>query len=569
MMDEALSSTSPVPDVAFGDYLAEVNLAMRALEISRDPTAGFEVQFLRQISRNLEKVAQRRIRVISNAGALNPKGLAEKISDLCKEKGLDLKIAYTGGDNILPTFQELQASGEIFGHLEDGRAFDVKKDKILSANAYLGAWPIVEALEAGADIIITGRCTDASPVIAAAAWWHGWSRSADYDKLAQALLAGHAIECGGYVTGGNCGAFKPYLETGNYFNLSPPVAEISHDGDVIITKIDSCNGWVNVDTVTHQILYEIQGNIYLNPDVTADIHNISVVEAGENRVRISGVKGYPPPHTTKIAICSVGGYQAEYHTFATGPDVDEKKAAKLEFIRKTVPDLDQRFTTFEIQQFGVPQENPRNENLASVFFRIFAQGPTLDSFRLEPTSQPDLKSIINQEGLGCYNGMYPNLDFRLSTPKPYAVYWPGLMDARPLKQWYELLKPKREIDAGETTKDRVLVTNPPGTVEAMKSEDYDSGEGPHGPIPTEAIQNLGPTKSVPLGTVTLARSGDKGGNANVGFYVRNADEYDWLRKTLNKATFRSMMAEEDIGAKVERVEFPGLLAVHFLCHDIL
>jgi hypothetical protein len=228
---------------------------------------------------------------------------------------------------------------------------------ILSANAYLGAGGIVAALRAKADIVVCGRVADASLIVGAAAWWHDWSQD-DFDPLAQALLAGHAIECGGYVTGGNCGAFKDEFAKGNFCNFSPPIAEIGSRGEVVITKVQgSNNGFVNEHTVKHQLLYEIQGNIYLNSDVQADITNLTVTQVGKDRVQVSGVKGYAPPETTKVAICGLGGYEATVFIGATGPDITEKKMTIINTLKRTFPDLDKRFTTFVVEQYGVPMDN--------------------------------------------------------------------------------------------------------------------------------------------------------------------------------------------------------------------
>jgi ribosomal protein L7Ae-like RNA K-turn-binding protein len=343
---------------ALSHPILEVNLAQLAQAIQQDPTKGYESKFLDQFTKNVEKVASKKTKIVVNAGGLNPKALASAVQDVCKKAGVPLKVAFTGGDNLLPSWEHLKKTDVSINVLEDGKPFTVQQSDLYCANAYLGARPIVAALEAGADIVITGRHTDASPVIAAAVYFHKWSFD-EYDKLAQVLLAGHAIECGAYVTGGNTSNFKKHLNSGQYFSLTSPIAEISHDGSVIITKVPEGRGFVDEDTVKHQLVYEIQGNLYVNPDVVADLHYLSIHQVGKDRVEIRNVRGSIPPSTTKASICYKGGFQAEVHVFATGPDIAEKKAAHLDMIKHLVPDLYERFQVFEIQQYGVAQENVR------------------------------------------------------------------------------------------------------------------------------------------------------------------------------------------------------------------
>lgn len=270
-------------------------------------------------------IAAKRPKILTNAGGLNPKACAEQVAKILKEEGIhDMKVAYVEGDNLLPRMEELKAKGETFFHLEDdNRLLDSWNLEPASCNAYVGARGIYEALCAGADIVIAGRCTDASPVIAGAAWWHNWGWD-NYNALAGALLAGHCVECGSYVTGGNSSGFRAIMDT--YYDFSMGIAEINNDGTFVVTKQPNLNGVVNSVTVRSQILYEIQGNVYLNPDVQAIIDKITVKDIGKDRVLVSGVTGLPPPETTKAAICGLAGYQAETMLFATGLDIDEKFA---------------------------------------------------------------------------------------------------------------------------------------------------------------------------------------------------------------------------------------------------
>lgn len=273
------------------------------------------------IEKSIDLINEKRIKVVLNGGALNPKGLALKTHELVASKGLDLTVAYVEGDDLLSRAYELlgTSSEEKLQHLDKGNA-DIKLAKdtkaflsekesmpIVSANAYLGIRAIRKGLDEGADIVICGRVADASPVIAAAAWWHGW-KDTDYDELAGALIAGHLIECSTYITGANFAGFHQY-ETNDLLNLGLPIVEVEANGECVVMKHEALNGYVTSDTVKCQLLYELQGNIYLNSDVKADIKNVRIQDEAKNSVRVTGVEGYPPPPTTKLAVFYRGGWQ--------------------------------------------------------------------------------------------------------------------------------------------------------------------------------------------------------------------------------------------------------------------
>lgn len=388
------------------------NLAWRALELRKFPELGYESNFLTHLKLALPAIKANRPKILTNAGALNPKGLATETAKILADAGIDLKVAYVEGDNMIHRLDELRGAGETFYHLEDNdrhlEGWEHGGD-IASANAYVGARGVYEALKAGADVVISGRCTDASPVIAAATWFHGWEWT-NYDALAGALLAGHCIECGAYVTGGNSSGFKKYQD--HYYNFSMGIAEINSDGTFVITKQPpkdgKWNGVVNDVTVRSQILYEIQGNVYLNPDVQGIIDDIVVTDQGNDRVLVTGVRGRAPPETTKAAICGVAGYQAEAFCFATGLDVEEKfETLKLQ-VAKFMGDDVKKFTTWDMTQYGVAKPDADEESLATAMLRIFAQAKTIAAFG--PTKS--LRGFVNPEGLGHFPGFHWQMDFR-------------------------------------------------------------------------------------------------------------------------------------------------------------
>jgi hypothetical protein len=309
----------------------------------------------------MDVIAEKRIKVVVNGGGLNPKALAWRCQELINKNGYNLKVAFVSGDDRLSHVKaSLKDHGNLPQHFHDdvknaGLAksqearSDLKDSDILASNAYLGARAIVKGLENGADIIICGRVADASPVVGAAWWWHGWSDQ-DYNGLAGALIAGHLVECSAYVTGSNFSGFHRFnLDT--FVDVGFPIVEIAEDGTCIITKHEGTNGMVTEDTVRCQLLYEIQGSSYLNSDVKAILDDVEVHEIGKDRVKVSGVIGHPPPPTTKLAIFYAGGFEAQILVNASGYATSKKFALFEKQIRIALEKVGllESFTELEFQ----------------------------------------------------------------------------------------------------------------------------------------------------------------------------------------------------------------------------
>src|SRR5690606_13787385 len=289
-------------DYLTGDYLAELTMLILGRDRMRDADLGYARTFLRQITENLGLAREKGVRIVANAGGLNPAGLADAIRKVAADQGVEVAVAHVEGDDLQPRAAELG-----FGDA-------------LTANAYLGAFGIAEALRAGADIVVTGRVTDASVVVGPAIAEFGWGRE-DFDRLAGAVVAGHVIECGAQATGGNFSGFRD-IDVSTPIGF--PIAEIAEDGGVVITKHDHTGGAVTVDTVTAQLVYEIQDEHYLNPDVVVDLTTIELVQQDTDRVAISGVRGFAPPATTKVCLNAFGGFRNSVEFVLTGLDIDEK-----------------------------------------------------------------------------------------------------------------------------------------------------------------------------------------------------------------------------------------------------
>ena len=533
-------------DAITADYLAEFNLAWRAIDLKTRPDLGYEANFLDQLSwkegEAARLVAKSRIKIVHDGGALNPEGLAIATDKLFKSLGIvTVKIAWINGDNV--TDQVKRGEYGQIKHL-DTKGVTLQTSEIetmLSANVYTGQAAIVRALQEGADIVICGRCCDASPVMGLASWWHSW-RHNEYDKLAGSLMAGHLIECGPYVTGGNfCGS----AEIQDIHRLGYPIAEIAADGTCIITKSEGTNGAVTIDTCKAQLLYEIQGPTYLNPDVVADIEQAQLQSVGKDRVRLSGIIGSPPPLTAKLAICLLGGWQAELSGYCAGLDTEAKFNQMKTGVLREINSAD--FTTFSIERYGVPPPNPRSQRDCTVQIRMFAQSPKKEAMT-------QFKRAIFYNGMQGYCGLHLAMDWRTMEPRPYVKYFPALVSQTHVPLSVTFVDGKKLIKVPPKAKNDCVSEAPPQrTYEPASSYDKTSS-----------------TEIRPLGDLVFARSGDKGGNANVGFWVRDQTAWPWLQSFLSSAKLIELLGDDWNDAySVERCEFGNLWAVHFVVKGIL
>jgi hypothetical protein len=424
-------AADPTIDVIFGDWMSEISMAFRGSEradrqisLQKQEALSFEMSFIAALKPGIKNIAKNKQKVAVNAGACDAEAMATKVQDICKEYGTDLKVSWVTGDDVTEQVKDLIAKGEKFMSLPSETPIEDWGLEPLFAQCYLGGVGICEALKAGADIVICGRVSDASPVIGAAMWWHGWGRE-EFDKLGYALIAGHLIECSAYITGGSFTGFKKdLLKANNCTNLGFPIAEIEASGQFIITKETNAGGIVTVETVTAQLIYEIQGPYYYNSDVTANLEKIKLVQEGPNRVRVLGVVGSPPPPTTKVGITAKGGWQAEFHFFLTGLDIKEK-AEMVE--RQTIESMGhyrKDFHTLKFTVTGSVPENPKNQDEATVDLRIFAQTRNSDlvSAGEHKGVAPDTPSFAKcciENCLQGYPGATPAMDMRQGVGKPY------------------------------------------------------------------------------------------------------------------------------------------------------
>lgn len=532
-------------DVIIGDWMSEFNMTTRAAMKSDQGGDAYEPTFIEALEPALEDLAKYGIKVAVNAGASDTRLLHRVVTDMVRSKGLGLKVAYISGDEVLPALQKAQREGRSkFENICTGELLDDWKFEPLSAQAYLGGLGISAAFSKGADIVVCGRVSDASPVIGAAHWWHGWRRD-QLHELANAFVAGHLIECSNYVTGGNFTGFKN-LDTKGWLDIGYPIAEISSNGQVIITKSKSTGGEVSTQTCTSQLLYEIQGPWYYNSDVTAILDELWFEQVGRDRVALHGVKGATPPSTTKVGLTAKGGYQAEVHWFPCGLDIPAKARMLEDQVRHLLKPHIHRFSKLEFTLNGTAAENASSQNAATVDLRVFAQAPKEEDLLPEKFLRPIIDPIMQS-----YPGATFHLDFRTGFPKPIFEYYVTLLPQADVEHRVHLWD------------DSSFVIPPPPETKTWPAQQ------PSQAVTKDAKSDFGLTTRGPLGWIVHARSGDKGSNANVGFWCRHKDEWDWLRSLLSIETIQRLLADEFKGKKIDRFELPNMYAVHFLLHDHL
>lgn len=518
-------------DVLSGDWLAELTMLILAKNRARDPGAGYARTFVTQMEQVMGTCLERGIKVVSNAGGLAPGACAEAVATVAERIGLRPTIALVEGDDLVPRLEELRAAGVDLTHLDTGEPFGDRS--VMTANAYLGGWGIAAALDAGADIVVTGRVTDAALTVGPAAWWHGWGR-ADWDALAGAVVAGHIIECGPQATGGNYSFFTeiPDLDRPGF-----PIAEVAGDGSAIITKHPGHGGAVTVGTVTAQLLYEIGGPRYHNPDVTARFDMIALSQESQDRVLVSGTRGESPPTTTKVSLNYIGGWRTTVSLALTGLDIDAKAALIEEGLWGSVPGGREAFGEVTVELARTDTPDPPSNEAATAQLRITVKDPD------EAKVGRGFTAKITELALSSYPGLY----LLASSTQAYGVYWPAGVPADMVPTEVVIGGDRRLIDPVIAPKPPVRLNLPPPSVVA-----------PPG----------GETVPAPLGRLVGARSGDKGGNANLGVWARSDPAWAWLEAWLDIKRFQALLPETAPLA-VHRHPLPNLRAVNFVVEGLL
>ena len=520
-------------DILTGDYLAELTMAILFGMKMRKPEMGYVPTFLKQMEQVMGECLDRGIRVVSNAGGLNPQGLASELKKIADTLGLHPKIACIEGDDLMGRLADLQEKGEEFIHLDKGISLKEAGAMPISANAYMGGWGVAESLAQGADIVVGGRLADASVVMGPAAWWFGWQRQ-DWDKLAGAAVAGHIIECGAQATGGNYSFIE---EVPSFLNVGYPIAEIFADGSFVITKHPGTGGLVSIDTVKAQLLYEVRGPKYLTPDVAARFDTIEISQEGPDRTKITGVKGEPPPATTKVCINNAGNYRNSMTIVLTGLDI-EKKAKIFEDALFDSLGGRGKFAVENVQLIRSDKEDPKTNDEAFAYLRVSVMDP--DAKKVGKFS-----AKIVELGLANIPG------FTATAPPtkggPAIIHWPTLISTKHIQQ-------------------KVMVEEKVVMVDSVLPD-------PLAPVPeakkiTIPPMPIGKMIRMPLGRVFATRSGDKGGNANLGVWAKTPEAFAFLREFLTTEKLKELLRDIS-GFEMERYEFANLLAVNFYIKGVL
>ncbi|WP_436776566.1 acyclic terpene utilization AtuA family protein [Yinghuangia sp. YIM S09857] len=525
-------------DVLTGDYLAELTMLILWKARRKDPRAGYAKTFLTQMEQVLGTCLDRGVRIVSNAGGLNPRGLAADLAALAERLGLAPRIACVEGDDLVGRIPELHAAGDLHGL--GGGKIDRGLDDIVTANAYLGGWAITRALDAGADIVVCPRTTDAALVSGPAAWWHGWPREA-FDALAGAVAAGHVIECGPQATGGN----YPFLdELPDHRRPGFPIAEIAADGTSVITKHPGDGGVVNTGTVTAQLLYEVGPPQYQGPDVIADFGSLTLRQLDPDRVEISGARGTAPGGRLKVALNAEGGFRNTMTLAITGLDIDAKARHAMAMLHESLRAAD---ATADVRLLRFDRPDAACQEQATAHLRITVKHH--DRAAVDRRFSAAVTELLTSSFSGAYTTTPP------TAASAYGIYRPALVQADEVHPAVVLPDGTREV----------IAHTPAGGAPPAPPHQ------PHASTPHSAHAATPPAEPhrvLPLGILCGARSGDKGGDANVGVWARDPAAYPWLRAFLTVERFRELVPEtRDL--VVHRFEFANLHAVNFVVTGLL
>ncbi len=522
-------------DYITSDYLAEITMGILMKQKLKNPDMGYVYDFLEQIEDVLGSLKKKGVRIITNAGGMNPGALAKKIVEIGKKKGLSIKVATVEGDDIAGNIDDFYPDVEKLANMETGEPFELVKNSLLSANVYLGVPPLVEALKSGADIIITGRATDTAITLAPMIYEFGWELN-EWDKLASGIIGGHIIECGSQSTGGN---FTDWEKIDNWGKIGFPVIEVNKDGTFYVTKHSGTGGIVSTDSVKEQLLYEM-GNPkeYISPDVVADFTTISVEDAGKDRVFISGIKGKPSTLFLKVSASYTDGYKANGSILIGGTELKKKS----EIFSKILWDkVGEDFEMKNSELLGADDNN--NFGKAILRFGVYDH----DINKINKFGKEISTLILSGPAGAAVTG---------GRPKPQKVigYWPALIRK-------ELINPIVKVISTENDSEEIREVSSVTGYE----QDYPNGISNEKGIvaDVEGEVNIINKRKVLLKDICIARSGDKGDTSNIGVIARNKIVFNCLKKFLTPSVVKIFFSNVCNG-KVTRFEVKNLNSFNFL-----
>ncbi|MGH7731918.1 MAG: acyclic terpene utilization AtuA family protein [Candidatus Eiseniibacteriota bacterium] len=519
------------------DFLAEITMSIMQKQRARDPRAGFARDFIAQVEESLPQLVERGVRVISNAGGVNPLACRGALLAMAQTHGRAIEVAAVVGDDLMDRLGELQAAGVTFDNMDDGASFAPIRKRVSSANAYYGAWPVVEALRAGAQIVVTGRCTDTGITLAPMIHAFGWAAD-DWDRLAAGIVAGHIVECGAQSTGGN---FTDWRAVRRIAAIGYPVLEVFPDSSFIVTKHAATGGAVTVRTVKEQLLYEMgDPRGYITPDVVADFATIRLEQAGRDRVRVWGIRGRPAPGSLKVSVSYFDGWKASGALIISAPEALAKARAFASLFWER---LGLEFAARHTELVGhsacwgplAPESDP-----PEVLLRLSVRDP--DREKIERFSKLVPAVILSGPPGVAVTGGRPQA-------QEVVAYWPALVPR-------ERVKPGLVTRDGERALEWPTPLEPVRRAPKLPAERFPRARGARGVV------------RVPLATVAHGRSGDKGDTCNIGVIARAPEIYPWLKRSLTAAVVKRRFRGICLG-RVERHEVPNLGALNFLLHESL
>jgi hypothetical protein len=527
------------------DFLAEITMSILQRQRKKNPELGYAVDFLNQIDDCLPIIVKKKVRVISNAGGINPIGMGRKIIEMARSKDLDIKVGVVYGDDIVNHLYELTAAGERFTNMETGDDFFKVRSRISSANIYLGAEPVVKALDAGCQIVVTGRVTDTGITLAPMIHEFNWSMD-DWDKMASGIIAGHIIECGAQASGGN---ITDWEEVKSFHNIGYPIIEMEKSGEFIVTKHKNTGGLVSEKTIKEQLIYEMgDPQNYISPDGVARFDTIKLKQDSKDRVRIYGVKGKPEPDSLKVSMSFEDGWKSVGSVLVSGPDVFEKaeKIADI-FWKKLKHKYDDKRTDL-IGTGSIWPKRLQQCDTNEVYIRFAVRDTDFNKVN-------DFGKALSTLILSGPAGMAVTAGGR---PKPSLVvaYWPALMHRSRVKAKVLTIDTKQEEEFYEI--------NFPIRVQSLPEESIIKANKKI----TPKKKLSGSLKSVKLRQICYARSGDKGDTCNIGLIARTPDVYDWMIDNMTSDKINKFFEGITFG-KVIRYELDNLHALNFLLEETL
>ncbi len=545
----------PIPvDYVSMDFLAEITMSILQKQHARDPKAGYARDFVSQVTPLLDELRKRKIKIITNAGGVNPKSCAEAIFEAARKRNLPLKVAVVGGDDIAPRVEELRNKGVLLENMETGEELGSYRSKILSANAYFGAMPVVDALASDPDIVLSGRVTDTGITLAALIHELGW-RPGDYDRLAQGIVASHLIECGAQATGGN---FTDWQKVASYVDVGFPILEFEADGSFVITKHPGSGGLVSLQTTREQFLYEMgHPQLYITPDAIADFTTMKLESVGENRVRVSGARGLKPTDLLKVSMALEDGFKSSGALIISGPDARAKAELfadvfwtrlDAEIAREGLSALEARHTEYvgdDSTHRGLTPEHLVTE----ILLRLGARDHERAKLEIFRKLLPSL--ILSGPAGVAVTGGAPSIS-------EVVRYWPSLIPQEVAPASLEVWSQDEGAEPQKIS-ERTEIGWPATGGEARPSRDLVD------PFPTSLLAELSPSSvvEVPLMELAHARSGDKGDTSNIGLIGRSAACYVWLRENVTAERVRGWF-EGIAEGEVHRFLVPNLWALNFL-----